>query len=136
MTNPSLMFMIVRERARQIDAGARRRGPLLAQRRDRPPAPRAEPVTMRLAAAADDAQLQRLAELDSAPMPAAPLLVGERGGRPVAALSLSEGAVVADPFTPTADVIALLELRARQLGGEASGRPARRRRLAVRLLRA
>ena len=60
----------------------------------------------------------RIAELDSAPRPADPLLIGERAGRPIAALSLADGTVVADPFVASADVVALLRLRARQLRGK------------------
>jgi hypothetical protein len=60
--------------------------------------------------------------------------VGERDGRPVAAVSLSDGAVIADPFVATADVVALLQLRARQLGGQRRRRPGRA--LAWRLSRA
>ena len=36
-------------------------------------------------------------------------------GEPVAAASLSDGRTVANPFLPTADVVALLSMRARQL---------------------
>lgn len=100
-----------------IASEAERRGPLLAELHAGALPDSPEPVTMRIAGIADDPQLRRLAELDSARLPAAPLLVGERGGRPVAALSLSEGVVVADPFASTADVVALLRLRARQLDG-------------------
>lgn|SRR5436305_8180433 len=56
-----------------------------------------------------------LAALDSKPLPTGAVLVGERSGEVVAALGLDGGHVLADPFKPTADVIALLKLRARQL---------------------
>jgi hypothetical protein len=49
-------------------------------------------------------------------VPVAPVLVGARCQRVVAALSLRDGAVIADPFVPTADIVALQRLRARQLG--------------------
>lgn len=130
MTNPNLLFMVVRSRAQPIESRAAQRGPLLAEIAAGPRPQTGEPVTVRIAAAADGPQLHRLAELDSACAPAAPVLIGERGGRPVAALSLAGGAVVADPFTPTADVVALLRLRARQLRG-GSPRGAVRHRLAA-----
>jgi hypothetical protein len=130
MTNPNLLFIVVRERARAIEVSAARRGPLLADLHAGRRPQTGEPVTVRLAVAADGPQLQRLAELDSACVPAQPLLIGERAGRAVAALSLAGGEVVADPFTPTADVVALLRLRARQLRG-GSPRGAVRHRLAA-----
>ena len=130
MTNSSLLFMVVRERSRAIETRAARCGPLLAELHAGPRPQTGEPVTVRLAVAADGPQLQLLAELDSASVPAAPLLIGERAGRLVAALSLSEDAVIADPFMPTADVVALLKLRARQLRG-GSHRGAVRHRLAA-----
>lgn len=98
-------------------------------------APSRAPVTVRLAAPDDALELRRIAELDSAELPAGALLIGERAGRPVAVLSLSDGAVVANPFVHTADVIGLLRLRARQLG-PGDGRGRRRRAIAWRLLRA
>jgi hypothetical protein len=52
------------------------------------------------------------------------LLVGEIAGEPVAALSLDDGTVIATRRPASADVVALLRLRATQLGGS----PQRRRR--------
>ena len=75
-----------------------------------------QPLTMRLATSADGPALSRLAELDEAPTPAGPLLLGVVMQRPVAALSLEDGSVIADPFMPTGDLVELLRLRARQLG--------------------
>jgi hypothetical protein len=60
-------------------------------------------VTLRVAQSSADSAVIQLAELDTASPPAAPLLVAELNGRPRAALSLVDGAVVAD---------ALLRLRA------------------------
>jgi hypothetical protein len=84
-----------------------------------------EGVTVRLATSADRAALDRLAALDDADRPAEPVLLGVISQRPVAALSLSDGHVVADPFRPTLELIELLRLRARQLG--AGERHSRRR---------
>jgi hypothetical protein len=52
------------------------------------------------------------------------VLVAEADGTLVAARSLATGATIADPFRPTADVTALLALRAAALtnGGTAAGR--------------
>lgn len=72
-------------------------------------------LTVRLATTADAPALERLAELDQKAQPAAPVLIGSLMARPVAALSLADGGVVADPFTPTCELIELLRLRARQI---------------------
>jgi hypothetical protein len=73
-------------------------------------------LTVRLATSADQPALARLAELEEAVEPAAPVLLGVVMQRPVAALSLRDGSVIADPFTPTRDLVELMSLRARQLG--------------------
>ena len=52
--------------------------------------------------------MTRLASLDSAPVPPGPLLLAERDGELRAALSLSDGRAVADPFHPTAAIVDLL----------------------------
>jgi hypothetical protein len=73
-------------------------------------------MTVRLATSADRAALSRLADLEEAAQPAEPVLLGELMQRPVAALSLCDGRVVADPFVPTGELVELLRLRARQMG--------------------
>jgi hypothetical protein len=72
-------------------------------------------MTIRFATAADTAALSRLAALDSSVVPAAPQVVALEDGSLVAALSTTDGAVIADPFTRTADTVELLRRRARQL---------------------
>jgi hypothetical protein len=137
MNHSGFYLEVIRQRATEIERRAERFGPLLAAAAAAAPAEATaapEPLTVRLACAADWPRLRDVAELDSAPLPSAPLLVGERDGRPVAAVSLSDGAVIADPFVATADVVALLQLRARQLGGQRRRRPGRA--LAWRLSRA
>src|SRR6266540_2402754 len=74
------------------------------------------PTTVRLAAADDLAELQRLAELDSRRLPPGPHLLAERDGRIEAALSLSTGELVADPFRRTAELGELLRCHAGGLG--------------------
>lgn len=63
----------------------------------------------------DERPLRELAELDSQRPLSAPVLIGEIDGVPAAALSLSEGRVVADPFQPTAVLSQLLRVRATAL---------------------
>jgi hypothetical protein len=72
-------------------------------------------VTLRIGSLADQRPLARLAELDSAAPLGQPVLLAEVEGELRAALALSGGAVVADPFYPTADLVDLLRARARQL---------------------
>ena len=63
----------------------------------------------------DEAALGRLAALDSAAVPAAPLLVAELDGELRAALSLVSSELIADPFRPTLAVVAQLRKRAASL---------------------
>jgi len=91
-------------------------------------------VTMRCAQEHEASALARLAELDSTALPRSPLLVAEVAGELVAAISLTDGVVVANPFLPTADVIELLRARERQL--RALYRPRRVWRLLMRRRRA
>ena len=81
--------------------------------RERPPA-----LTIGLASAQDAKELERLAQLDSARTPTGPALVAEVEGEIVAAVPLNGDKPVADPFRPTAEVLAVLELRAAQLRGD------------------
>lgn len=73
------------------------------------------PVTIRWAASSDTERLEILAELDEAAVPAPPLLLGFVGEDLWAARSLSTGAVLSDPFRPSAEVVGLLAERGRQL---------------------
>lgn len=72
-------------------------------------------LAIRPATADDSADVARLAALDSAAVPTGALLLGVVDGRAVAALSVDSGAVVADPFSPTADLVNLLRQRAERL---------------------
>jgi hypothetical protein len=76
------------------------------------PQTRTPTVTIRPAYADDDAAVARLAALDSAAPLAEPLLLAEVDGELRVALSLNDGAVVADPFFPTRAVIALVRRHA------------------------
>ena len=72
-------------------------------------------ITVRYSAASDLSELARLAALDSASPPRGPALIAEADSRMLAALPLGSGRPIADPFEPTADLVALLELRRAQL---------------------
>jgi hypothetical protein len=84
-------------------------------------------VTVRRAGPADETGLIRLAALDSAKPPRGPTLVAETDSRLLAALPLGAGRAIADPFEPTAEIVALLELRKRQLAEEEERRESRGR---------
>jgi len=86
-------------------------------------------VNLRLAQPADDHDVSRLAQLDDAPALVAPVLLAVVDDEAVAALSLIDNRVVANPFVPTDKAVALLRLRAKQLTGE------RHHRRRLRLLR-
>jgi hypothetical protein len=73
-------------------------------------------VTLRLAEERDAPALARLAALEMTRRPAAPVLVADIDGRLLAAISLVDCAVVADPYRPTAELVELLRARVRQLG--------------------
>ena len=77
-------------------------------------------LTIRLASTDDVVAVGILAQLDSARVPAAPLLVAETDGEVTAALSLLDGAAVADPFRPTAHLVDLLRAHAARVEIEAA----------------
>ena len=90
----------------------------------------AEPhdISIRFAAPADRAEVERLALLDSARRVDGDALVAVVEGRVRAALPLAGDRVIADPFEPSAELVSLLELRARQIrsgAGRAERRPLR-----------
>jgi hypothetical protein len=84
-------------------------------------------VTVRHSHAGDETALARLAVLDSGQVPEGPALVAEADARIVAALPLGSGRPIADPFVPTAELVALLHLRAAQLDAPREGGRVRRR---------
>ena len=69
-------------------------------------------LTIRRADLADLAALDRLAELDSASPPTGEALVAEVGGELWAALEVSTGSAIADPFRPSGEVVELLRKHA------------------------
>jgi hypothetical protein len=82
-------------------------------------------LSIRMAAPADAPALERLAQLDSHPALREPVLVAEVGGELWSAISLDDGAIVADPFRPTGELQFLLVERARQVHRGARRRPGR-----------
>jgi hypothetical protein len=72
-------------------------------------------MTIRTLTEADHEEVVRLSQLDTAAIPEGSLLGAIVDERLVAAISLTSGDVVADPFIPSAGARSLLELRARQL---------------------
>jgi hypothetical protein len=80
-------------------------------------------ITIRPAYADDQRSIARLAVLDSAEIPSAPMLLAEVDGELRAALSLDDGAVIADPFFPSVHLVELLNSHA----AATTPAPARRR---------
>ena len=92
-------------------------------------------LTIRMAVSADAEALRRLAQLGSAPAPGpAPMLIAQVPAELRAAVPLYGGRAIADPFHPTAELVALLTERTRQLAPPRR-RPARRFRRPARVRR-
>jgi hypothetical protein len=92
-------------------------------------------IVIRHATPADAPSLDDLAVLDSRLSLTGPALVAEVDGVLRAALDLDDGRVVADPFVRTADLVALLRLRARRLAALEHPTPPLRARVAALLRR-
>jgi hypothetical protein len=91
------------------------------------------PLTLRIAEVTDSDELRRLAERDSVSLPPGPHLIAIRDGVVEAAISLSSGEIVADPFRYTAETVQLLRCAARRrrmTRPRARARPVLRERLA------
>jgi hypothetical protein len=73
-----------------------------------------EPITIRHSTGTDRVAVEELADLDGRPAPVGETLLAEVNGKPWAAVGVDDGAAVADPFLPTADVLWLLQIRAEQ----------------------
>jgi hypothetical protein len=131
MLNPFLTKLMVEARIADLHTNAAGSFPARAYD-DPPPAGKRErgkdeAITIRIAGPADETMLGRLAQLDSAEPPTAPVLIAEIDGVARAALSLDDGAVIANPFHRTLAAQQLLLARAAQLRGDR--RVSRRRRL-------
>ena len=86
-------------------------------------------MTVRVLHAEDAPKVQRLAGRDSSRPPTGRVLGAEVDGTLIAALSLSDGSVIADPFRATGNAIELLSLRAQQLDAAKAKSPSRLRRV-------
>jgi hypothetical protein len=75
-------------------------------------------IELRLGRPDDTPALAKLAALEERPLPIGRFLLAEIEGCILAALPLSGGRPLRDPFEPTAHLLRLLELRAAQLTGQ------------------
>jgi hypothetical protein len=89
--------------------------PARRARPQHPPHDHRAALLIRPASPADEPAIARLSALDEHVLPRGERLIGERGGRIVAALDVRSGDVVADPFVPTRGIVELLGLRAAQV---------------------
>jgi hypothetical protein len=71
--------------------------------------------SIRFATEEDTATLSRIAELDSGRPLAGSVLIAQINGTTAAALSLSDGRTIADPFQDTDHAVANLRMRARAM---------------------
>ena len=72
-------------------------------------------ITIRLATEDDMLALRRLAQLDGARLPEGELLLAEAEGEIRAALRVPDSAYVADPFYPSAELVGMLDTRAKRI---------------------
>lgn len=72
-------------------------------------------VTIRRSAPGDGPAIARLGRLENRRPARGAYVLAERGGEVIAAVPLRGGPSLADPFMMTADIVSMLELRARQL---------------------
>jgi hypothetical protein len=91
-----------------------------------PTSPRLDGVLLRTARAEDKADLLRLATLDGARPLVGPALVAEENGAIAAALCLSTGRTIADPFVPSLHLVQLLRQHAARRHGPAAAPGGRR----------
>ena len=123
--HPEIERQLAAERVKEL----RRAGAVARLRAATPRAARKQDVVIRQARPQDHLALAALAVLDGAEQPMGRTIVAEVDGSIVAALPLDDGASpFSDPFRRTADLVALLEARAKQIASE--GERAHRKRLA------
>jgi hypothetical protein len=83
------------------------------------------PITIRPTRPTDMDEVRRVAQRDTRAVPEGELLVAIAQGEIRAAISLTNGEVVADPFHPTEELVRMLRLRREQMMQR--GIPGRRR---------
>ena len=69
-------------------------------------------IIIRAARDEDMGEVARVAGRDTGDLPGGPLLVAKVGSDVRAAISLEDGAVIADPFHRTAELVQMLKIRA------------------------
>jgi hypothetical protein len=69
-------------------------------------------ITIRAARAEDKGEIARVAARDTHELPEGKLLVAMVGSDVRAAISLADGTIIADPFHRTAELVAMLKIRA------------------------
>src|SRR3954470_21816962 len=118
MIVPSQLQVLATEPTLRRDGAPRARLP-----RRRRPRSNAE-VVIRIARPRDAGAIRDLEALDNRVLGDGLRLVAEHDGVVVAAIDAADGTVVADPFESTANSVALLRVRARQLRMEGTPRRA------------
>lgn len=83
-------------------------------------------VELRLARVDEDADVRRLAQLDDAPELKGPAMLAVADGEAVAAMSMSDLRIVANPFVRTQHAVKLLQLRGAHLADHRQSRRPRR----------
>src|SRR5688500_19016201 len=78
-------------------------------------------ITIRTARPEDRAELARVAARDTHELPEGKLLVAKVGSNVRAAISLDDGTIIADPFHRTAELVAMLKIRAAAVPGARRG---------------
>ena len=73
-----------------------------------------EAITITHSTPSDSQSVWRLAALDDRRAPVGPALLAYVGGELRAAVGLADGQAIADPFHPTAELVEILRLQARQ----------------------
>jgi hypothetical protein len=76
---------------------------------------RSSSITIRAARPKDERAIRRLAQRDSRPVPDGELLTAFVDGQVRAALSLTSGEAIADPFHRTDELVSMLALRRSEL---------------------
>lgn len=117
MTHPGCTQMLAEARASELAGSAAHARPAHEMRDSAAAAAGMTPaaVTIRFAGARDTSALTELAQLDSALPLTLPALVAEVDGELLAALSLNDSRLIADPFHRTVVLAELLRTRERQL---------------------
>ncbi|WP_445147802.1 hypothetical protein [Baekduia sp. Peel2402] len=80
-------------------------------------------ILLQQATSADDAALRDLAQLDSARPLARPAVLAIVDGRLIAAASVSDERIIADPFADTTQAVRMLRLRLTEISARRHGNP-------------